>query len=398
LSQTIIPTFYGLSSSPHTDVAYYNSNGAVSGDSIVYVISGFAQLEHVVIICKSYANTFTYPAYRQSLLDLNHFKEYARIASNGGIDQKKLMIVFTEYYPNGSDNIYQLNSYKTSDGVSWSKTALMGGGSNFFKIKCPDIIGRRNTDGKFYISSKVETPLKDAVTSIHIDNFVLKTIAVDLNNQVTKFKSSPKPSFRYVNNDSCLTIWPTNSSVYSSGGNKAIKIVILFYIEGIYKPGNIYGSLDMTTAYLRNSVFPYNKIDSAKSYNRTNFTFTYTSSGNYYISVKSRNSIETWYYQPVNLVDSIGNASIDFSNLISKAYGNNQKLVNSSPVTYAFYSGDINQDGIIDVADLVSINNDANNFIIGYVNTDVNGDEIVDVSDVVITFNKSNNFISVITP
>ncbi|MEO8446751.1 MAG: hypothetical protein ABI528_04605 [bacterium] len=398
LSKTILLTFYGLSNSPQTDVAYYNSGGAADGDSIVYVISGFAQLEHAVIICKAYSSTFTYPALRKSLVDFSHFKEFARIASNGGVDQKKLMIVFTEYYPNGSDNVFQLNSYRTSDGVNWSKSTLFGGGSNFFKIKSPDIIGRRNTDGKFYVSLKVETPLKDAVASIHVDNFVTKTIAVDLNNQLTKFKASPKPSFRYVNNDSCLTIWPTNSSVYSSGGNKAIITGIIFYIEGIYKPDNLYGSLDMTTGYLRSSVIPYNKIDSAKSYNLTNFTFTNSTSGSYYISVKSRNSIETWYYQPVNLKDSISNPSLNFSNSISNAYGSNQKLVNNSPVTYAFYSGDVNQDGIIDVADLVSINNDANNFITGYVNTDVNGDDIVDVSDVVISFNNSSNFVSVIRP
>lgn len=88
----------------------------------------------------------------------------------------------------------------------------------------------------------------------------------------------------------------------------------------------------------------------------------------------------------------------DFASSLSAAFGNNQIQVSSNPDYFAFYSGDTNQDGIIDVADVVDVFNDVNNFTSGYVSTDVNGDNFVDVSDLLITYNNANNVVSVITP
>ncbi|MBS1552977.1 MAG: hypothetical protein JST15_13005 [Bacteroidetes bacterium] len=48
---------------------------------------------------------------------------------------------------------------------------------------------------------------------------------------------------------------------------------------------------------------------------------------------------------------------------------------------YCIYNGDVNQDGIIDAADLSDTDNDIINFVTGYVATDVNGDDTVDASD-----------------
>jgi PKD repeat protein len=84
-------------------------------------------------------------------------------------------------------------------------------------------------------------------------------------------------------------------------------------------------------------------------------TFPGSASGNaYYIAVKHRNSIETWSANPITIT---AETSYDFSNAITKAYGSNQAAVGNGQ--YALLSGDINQDGFVDVGDYPLF--DANN-------------------------------------
>lgn len=72
-----------------------------------------------------------------------------------------------------------------------------------------------------------------------------------------------------------------------------------------------------------------------------------------------------------------GILNYDFTTAVSQAYGNNMVLVGSD---YAFYSGDVNNDGFVDGADGLLIDNDAYNFVSGYVITDLNCDGTVDGS------------------
>lgn len=65
---------------------------------------------------------------------------------------------------------------------------------------------------------------------------------------------------------------------------------------------------------------------------------------------------------------------------------------------YAIYSGDVNQDGIIDGSDASIVDNAAFNYLTGYVVSDTNGDGIVDGSDSSIIDNNAYNFVSVIKP
>ncbi len=55
-------------------------------------------------------------------------------------------------------------------------------------------------------------------------------------------------------------------------------------------------------------------------------------------------------------------------------------------------------DGIIDAGDMSLADNDAYNFITGYVSTDVNGDDFVDATDLSIIDNNAFNTISLIRP
>ncbi|MEP7166230.1 MAG: putative Ig domain-containing protein, partial [Ferruginibacter sp.] len=122
-------------------------------------------------------------------------------------------------------------------------------------------------------------------------------------------------------------------------------------------------------------------IDSKKAVLLTNgsvsVTFTQPA-GSYYIGIRHRNTIETWSTNAVACTAS--SALYDFSDDPAKAMGDNQVLVESG--VWAFYTGDLNQDGFVDVSDYPDFDNDNLGGVSGvYANTDMNGDGFVDVSD-----------------
>lgn len=157
---------------------------------------------------------------------------------------------------------------------------------------------------------------------------------------------------------------------------------------------------DTVSAYLRTNTSPYNIVDSAKAIIDSlrfsgSFVFANAMTGNYYIVIKHRNSIETWSKSPGQSFTNGGFLSYDFTSSGSQAFGSNQILVGSR---YCIFNGDVNQNGIIDGSDLIEINNDSQNFISGYVDTDLTGDRIVDASDSSIGDNNASNFVIIITP
>ncbi|MBK7159818.1 MAG: hypothetical protein IPH77_15105 [Ignavibacteria bacterium] len=113
--------------------------------------------------------------------------------------------------------------------------------------------------------------------------------------------------------------------------------------------------------------------------------------------MKHRNSIETWSAGVIALSRTTP-ASFDLASSLSQAFGNNLKSVDTSPVRFAIFSGDVNQDGTIDASDLSDTDNDAYNSVSGYVSTDVSGDDFVDAADVSIVDNNAFNAVSVVTP
>lgn len=80
----------------------------------------------------------------------------------------------------------------------------------------------------------------------------------------------------------------------------------------------------------------------------------------------------------------------------NNAYGDNQKEV--EPGVFAIYSGDITQDGFIDILDQSILDNDLSNFASGYVLSDLNGDSFVDILDQAILDNNAFNFVGVVSP
>lgn len=116
--------------------------------------------------------------------------------------------------------------------------------------------------------------------------------------------------------------------------------------------------------------------------------------GSYYLTVKNRNHLTTVSALPVDL--SIPLVSYDFTTSDSKAFGNNQKLLETG--IYGFYTGDSNQDGVVDGLDMLSTQNDITNASTGYIPTDFNGDGVLNALDLALAQANALIFISTITP
>jgi len=156
---------------------------------------------------------------------------------------------------------------------------------------------------------------------------------------------------------------------------------------------------DSIAALIRSAAAPYDYIDSAQGYLSPTGTVTLSygkpvNGVNYYIVVKHRNSIETWS-KAGGEVFTGGVLNYDFTTSASQAYGNNEVLVGSK---YSVYTGDVDQNGIVDLTDIVSIYNDANNFVTGYVVTDLNCNSVVDLTDLLFAYNNSSIFVSIQRP
>lgn len=156
---------------------------------------------------------------------------------------------------------------------------------------------------------------------------------------------------------------------------------------------------DTVIVSLRSSTSPYGLVEMSKAYLSPSGTATVNfakavNGTNYYVVVNHRNSIETWS-KAGGEVFTAGSLTYNFTTSASQAFGSNMVLVGGE---YSFYTGDSNQDGTVDAADLSLIDNDAFNFISGYVVTDLNGDMSVDGTDLSFCDNNAANFVGVVRP
>jgi hypothetical protein len=121
------------------------------------------------------------------------------------------------------------------------------------------------------------------------------------------------------------------------------------------------------------------------------------SGGYYYISVKHKNSLETWSANTVRLLPG---STYDFSSSLSKAYSNsnNVPMKYISSGKYALFSGDVNQDGTINSNDLQQVENSSKLLENGYFKTDLNGDGANDIFDMQIIDNNKTLFLNKARP
>ena len=155
---------------------------------------------------------------------------------------------------------------------------------------------------------------------------------------------------------------------------------------------------DSIAVYLALNSSPFTIVDSTKSIlsdsGIANCNFSNVSDGNYFIIIQHRNHIETWSSTAVTFTSG-SNVNYDFTSSQSQALGNNLVQIGNE---WCLFSGDVNQDGLIELTDLLFIYNDVSNFSSGYLVTDINGDNYTDLTDLLIAFNNSVKFIAKITP
>ncbi len=174
--------------------------------------------------------------------------------------------------------------------------------------------------------------------------------------------------------------------------------------QGYYNSSlNNLNSQDTVRIYLQQSYPPYATVDSSVTIVdpftlNANVYFANAVSGNYYVRVIHRNCIETWSKSGGEVYTRGTIFNYDFTNTITKAYGNNLRQVDNTPVRYAIYSGEVVRDGIIDLNDIIAIYNNVTSFVGGYVLTDLNGDLITNLSDMLTAYNNSVFFVHIIIP
>lgn len=174
------------------------------------------------------------------------------------------------------------------------------------------------------------------------------------------------------------------------------------FIEGFYIENMNSMRSDTIRAYLRDTLSPYVVIDSSRSLlsqsGNASMQFTKAQNGRrYFLQLRHRNSVETWS-KTAGVTFASSSASFDFSTSSSQAFGSNMKLVDSVPVRYAVFSGDVNQDGVVDLTDLGLTDNLAFVFATGYLPEDVNGDNYVDLADIVVIDNNASAFVAKVVP
>ncbi len=165
-------------------------------------------------------------------------------------------------------------------------------------------------------------------------------------------------------------------------------------IEGLFDGSRMVP--DSIKIELRSSASPYILIDSAIVFTDTlgnsNAEFyNIKLTENFYIVVKHRNSIETWSKLPQSF--SSGLISYDFTTDSSQAYGNNLTFKAGK---WCIYSGDVNQDGVIDTTDFMLVFNENISGTQNDFTTDLNKDGFTEIYDLITVFiNRTGNIVVV---
>ena len=388
----------------YVDITYYRNGGM---DSILVVESSLEDSSKIVLL-KTSISTFissafaTYVGNISTIPDRRGYQAY--IASAGGYNN--LMIVNLRKY---SETDWDIEYYRSTNGSSGWVNGYVDYRTNYSKRA--DIIGFRSAPGFYSCAYSENTMSFVPVTYCSAVNNVWGGIVLQMNHINTNpFTAQPRPGIKYgPEGESCFALWTEYSggtNVWASSGCSGTPLTYKYlnfngFVQGSYNPVNNMMVSDTLRLYLRNSVSPYEIIDSsiARVGNGGNGNFEFDNTDNfvdYYIQVKHRNSIETWSSSTIQFTTQYN--SYQFSSAASQAYGDNMIQVDETPVRFAFFSGDVNQDGTIDASDLSDTDNDAFNSVSGHVSTVVTGDDFVDAGDVSIVENNVALGINVITP
>lgn len=414
---TVLPTFtykpngfigylFAYPSNFYCDIAYFRNGGQ---DSILLVESSLEDSSRIVLAKTSISNfvSSSYASYAGNISTINNRRAYqAYIASNGAYPN--LMIVNLRKY---NDNDWDIEYYSSLSGSRpWSNGFVDYRGN--FSTRA-DITGYRSAPG-FYACAYSEYSLSYVpVVYSFATNSTWQGIFTPLNHtDCNPYNAMPRPGIQYGPElESCFALW----TEYSSGSNVwastgcigPVRVQRNIYFRGVPEamwdaPADTLRN-DSMTLYLRNDFFPYAIVDSAKTKldndGYGNFLFYNTQHSTYYYLVaKHRNSLETWSSATMAFSTISTSGIYDFTTADYMSYGSNTVHVDVAPDLYAFYSGDINNDGLINLTDLIKVSNDASSFTAGYQISDLNGDQTVSLNDLIFAYNNSSKFVSLIRP
>ena len=310
----------------------------------------------------------------------------------------------------------------TDGGFNWDSLrrvndadTLMGAGTNLWAYSDFHPALAFTESGTIYgVWADARTKSSSNYDSCHFNTYISRSTNRGVNWSASYLVNAPSNTTNVKNSLPCI-------AVKSSGGVDTVLVTwskkrdvnilpvttldLTVLIEGFYRPETNTTVQDTLTVYLHNNYSPYNIVDSSIAFLSSDgdaiFTFTNAEEDiYYYLRIKHRNALETWSKFPgQRFLPTHGpDLTYDFTTDASQAFENNMNLVSESPLKFAIYSGDINQDGFIALEDITLVFNDASAFVTGYVNTDVTGDNITDLSDLLITYNNSSDFVERKTP
>lgn len=281
------------------------------------------------------------------------------------------MIVLTGYSSSLQPFLYLLYDF--------NETAFFSGNKRKIGLNLPfhQVEGIATTDGlKFYISNEYFNQF-----TINVPQ---KIHTLNLSSYLQNYLANNGPSERILN----LTIL-LEGLFNGTSMNKAQNG------DGYQFTGDI---ADQILLELRSTVMPYELAGGPfpvllNTDGSAVVTVPGFFSDSYYLVVRHRNSIETWSSLPLSFNSPVIN--YNFTSSASQAYGNNLKFMSGK---FLIYTGDVNQDGIVDSGDMTPVDNDATLFVTGYISSDVNGDGVVDTGDMTMIDNNGSLFISVASP
>lgn len=389
----------GSADKPNCDIAWFNGTNYLFEGAIMFVESGVSPLSNISLYEIQDFQYLSTPTYRGTL-DPDGINKSSAYISSKGLYHNLMIVNRNEYSPTDSDIQYFLT---TDDGETWSDGFVSYTYDDDIR---PDIAGMRNVPGYFNCAYAENDNDFDDVIFCTSRNNIWGDLVGPMNDEEASFIAQPRPGIKLNGLDSSLVVWSQAPGHHVWYSCLEPNLVLTAYIEGYYDPSTyLMVRPDTITVSMRefdspNEIIESHRVEiSNEGIAQIGFD-AIDDTENFYLVVNSRNTIETW---SIPFIETGENVILhyNFRDELSSVFGENEKLVGRGPIepyAYAMYSGDVNQDGTVDATDMALIDNDASNFVTGYVSSDLTGDDFVDASDAAVADNNASNFVSVIRP
>jgi subtilisin-like proprotein convertase family protein len=253
--------------------------------------------------------------------------------------------------------------------------------------------------------------------TIFDDNADSSLINAGYNSFYTKIKPANNMNSAFVGDNPCGN-WKLrvndneggNSGILYAWGiqvngmqKREINLNLSCLLQGFYDPASNLMIPDTITLNVRKKFSPYDIVETDRevldSIGMARFSLSQSNVNNdssFVLQILHRNTIESWSNGFISFTNYESNPNLSLFNV--SVFGSNSIQVDFSPIRFALYSGDVNQDGTIDASDLSNVENDAADALSGYISTDLTGDDFVDGTDVSIVDNNITLGINVISP